>query len=175
MGYTTYFEGQFDLNKPLTEQQRNYLELFNQTRRMKRNESKLQQMIDNDDAGNTHTTVGLPVGVDGEYYVDAGGFMGQDDTDDIVNYNTSPDTQPSLWCQWTPNGDGTAIEWDGGEKFHNYIEWIEYIIGNFIEPWGLKLNGEVKWQGEDQTDLGIISITDNQVEVKEGKVTITYE
>jgi hypothetical protein len=70
-----------------------------------------------------------------------------------------------LWCQWTPNEDGSAIQWDGGEKFYNYIEWLQYLIENFISRWGYKLNGEVCWNGEDESDSGILSLKDNVLTV----------
>lgn len=79
--------------------------------------------------------------------------------------------KPGFYCQWVPNADGTAIEWDGGEKFYEYVEWIRYIITNFIEPWGLKLNGDVEWRGEDGDDMGLLSIKDNVLTVKQGRVT----
>jgi hypothetical protein len=41
----------------------------------------------------------------------------------IIDHNYPPENQPGLWCQWIPNEDGTAICWDGGEKFYNSIEW----------------------------------------------------
>jgi len=85
--------------------------------------------------------------------------------------NTEADKdKPGLYCQWVPNPDGDAIEWDGGEKFYNYIEWIEYLIKHFFEPWGVKLNGEVDWEGEESGDLGKIVIKDNVVQIKEGRV-----
>ena len=37
MGYTTDFDGKFDLDKPLTPEHRAYLEAFARTRRMQRN------------------------------------------------------------------------------------------------------------------------------------------
>ena len=36
------------------------------------------------------------------------------------------------------------------------MEWLQYIINNFIEPWGYVLNGEVNWQGERAEDIGTI-------------------
>jgi hypothetical protein len=69
-----------------------------------------------------------------------------------------------------PNEEGTAIEWDGGEKFYYYIEWITYLIDNFIGPWGYVLNGTVQWYGEDRDDIGMIIIKDNTVSVKTAKL-----
>lgn len=105
-------------------------------------------------------------GVEGEFYVDGKGSFGQDKEDNIINYNSPPRTQPGLWCQWTPNEDGTAIVWDEGEKFYNYVEWIQYLIEKFFSPKGYVLNGEVYWYGEDRDDEGTISIQNNIVEVK---------
>lgn len=70
---------------------------------------------------------------------------------------------PSHYCQWTPTADGTGIEWDGGEKFYDYTEWLAYIVEHFLRPWGYTLNGSVKWQGEDMDDRGVLIVEDNCV------------
>lgn len=77
---------------------------------------------------------------------------------------------PGFWCQWVPTDDGMGLEWDGNEKFYNYVEWLEHLIKKFFIPWGIKLNGEIEWEGEESGDLGKIIVTDNIVEVKEGRV-----
>ena len=41
-----------------------------------------------------------------------------------------PNGKPSIWLQWEiveQNGN-YRLEWDGGEKFSEYIKWLEYII-----------------------------------------------
>lgn len=82
---------------------------------------------------------------------------------------------PSFYCQWTPTEDGTALEWDGGEKFYGYVEWLQHLIKEFFEPWGIKLNGEIDWYGEENTDMGRIRVTDNDVKVFTGRVTFEEE
>jgi hypothetical protein len=166
MGYHTDFNGQFDLNKPLKPEHMAYLCAFNQSRRMKRNASVTEALSDpyRNDAN-------LPVGIDGGYFVgtagwDNGNTGGQSHTPDVLEYNYPPKGQPGLWCQWVPTGDGTAITWDEGEKFYDYVEWIEYLVSNFLKPWGYSLNGEVEWFGEDRNDMGRIVISDNIVEVQ---------
>lgn len=119
-----------------------------------------------------HAHVGLPLGTEGEYFVGGEGFMGQERDCSIVDYNCPPSTQPSLWCQWIPNEDGTQIEWDGNEKFYSYVEWLEYIIEHFLKPWGISLTGAMKWFGEDRDDIGVIIVDNNKVTVREG--TIVY-
>lgn len=150
MGYTTDFAGEFKLNRQLDTETANYLRKFAETRRMKR---KLP----------------LEYGVEGEFYVDGTGYAGQGHEDNVIDHNSPPSTQPGLWCQWIPNEDGTAIVWDGGEKFYDYVEWIEYIIKNFLAPKGYVLNGDVQWQGEDAGDVGVISIKDNVVRTKKAR------
>jgi hypothetical protein len=76
--------------------------------------------------------------------------------------------QPGYWCQWTPNAEGTVIAWDEGEKFYNYVEWLVYLIENFLKPWGRSLTGEVSWRGEEHEDFGRIVVRQNEVYIKEG-------
>jgi hypothetical protein len=110
-------------------------------------------------------------GVEGEFYFDGKGYCGQDDDPTVIDHNRPPETQPGLWCQWQLGEDGTTIVWDGGEKFYNYIEWIEYIIEKILKPRNYRLNGEVEWHGEEYDDIGKIVIKDNVVIVKHGKIT----
>jgi hypothetical protein len=51
------------------------------------------------------------------------------------------------------------------------VEWLDYLIENFLEPWGIKVNGEVEWQGEERDDRGLIVVKDNEVTTKRPKVT----
>lgn len=149
MGYTTdFFNESLKLNKQLSLDDKSFLDKLAATRRVKRNVEGY--------------------GVEGEFYVDGKGFMGQDNDSTVVDGNSPPSTQPSLWCQWKPTEDGWGLEWDQGEKFYNYVEWLEYII-NWLEPRGYVLNGSVDWVGEDSDDKGRIVVKDNIVKVLEGK------
>jgi len=150
MGYTTDFSGFFELNKQLGPKMKEFLTKFNETRRMKRNVSD-------------------KYGVEGEFFVEGTGSFGQDHTSDVVDYNEPPSTQPGLWCQWTPTQDGMGIEWDGGEKFYHYTEWLVYLITKILEPNGYVLNGVVQWRGEDVGDVGEIFVEDNKVFIQEWK------
>jgi hypothetical protein len=161
MGYHTDFNGEFDLDKPLSPEHKTYLEQFSYTRRVQRKQSVASKMEDP-----VRLAAGLPIGKEGAYFVGAKGHCGQDIDDSVKNYNTPPQGQPSLWCQWIPNTDGTAIQWDGGEKFYEYVDWIEYLINNFLKPWGYVLNGEVEWFGEDRHDRGLIVVDNNIVTTK---------
>lgn len=198
MGYTTDFNGQLSLSKPLTEEQFKYINDFNSSRRMKRDVNKLMELYKGKGGfpGKTvkKNTPNQIYGVDGAFFVNATN-MGQDRDESIIDYNIPPGQslmlkswdrrtrekiesgkcQPSLWCQWNVTGEGNeqVLEWDGGEKFYEYIDWVKYLITNFFKPWNVKLNGEITWVGEESTDLGKIVVKDNLVEVYNGNVTYT--
>lgn len=145
MGYTTEFEGQFALDKPLDEPTATFLRKLARTRRVAR---KLPEKY----------------GVEGEFFVDSG-YDTIGPPDDILDYNKPPRTQPGLWCQWIPTKDGAAIEWDGHEKFYDYVPWLEYIIDKILLPRGYVLNGNVDWRGQSWEDTGTISVRENCVSV----------
>jgi hypothetical protein len=202
MGYTTDFSGSFEFDRPLTTQEKNYITRFSETRRMKRDVQKLYE-IHKGKHGLPMTTTITPemeehikylesvgymvsltptrdnrtpeeiYGVDGGFFVGAKGHGGQDHDGTIIEYNTPPNGQPGLWCQWTVDKSGTKLKWDGGEKFYSYVEWLQFLIDNFFSKWGVILNGEVEWQGEDAKDIGKIVVTNNEVKVLNAK--IVYE
>lgn len=170
MGYSTDFNGRFEFDRPPSEEHVAYLRKFAETRRMRRNAAFTAQRPDP-----IRKAVGLPVGVDGGYFVGGGGFAGQERSSDVTEYNGSPQGQPGLWCKWAVSEDGKAIEWDGAEKFYYYADWLDYIIGHFIEPWGYKLTGEVHWQGEDRDDNGTLLVIENKLTVLDGNQSSLYD
>lgn len=165
IGYHTDFNGYVIVTPPLNEHEVSYLTDFANTRRMDRES--------------------------GPYFVKAGGFMGQENTPDVRDYNQPPPGQPGLWCQWVPvivNDGETIIEWDGGEKFYNAAEWMTYIIDHFLREGARAegsdaderlehftfdhvVNGVIHAQGEDSDDMWKLVVTDNEVEVQYGHVT----
>jgi hypothetical protein len=151
MGYTTEFRGSFIPNKVFTQEQTEYLNKFSDTRRMKRDTSKLILLEPNLKNGFNGT-----YGIDGEFYIG-------DDNKGLIDHNLQPSTQPSLWCQWIMK-DG-ELQWDNGEKFYFYVEWLQYIIDNFLTVWDIKLNGNVEYWGERNDDFGTIYVRDNIIEV----------
>ncbi len=80
-------------------------------------------------------------------------------------------TGPGAWCQWVPTEDGKGLEWDGNEKFYEYVDWLKHLIKEVIKPRGFVLSGEVTWTGEEHGDFGKIVVKDNEVEVYGGEVT----
>jgi len=149
MGYSTYFNGRFVLNKPLDEELYNYLIQFSTTRHIKRD---------------------LPpkYGVEGEFYIDKrkGFNLRDEDSITIIDHNHYPSTQPGFYCCWEPSDDRCGIEWNQKEKFYTYIEWLEYIIKNFLAPKNYILNGTVEYEGEKRfKDRGRIIVIHNEVSV----------
>jgi len=177
MGYTTDFTGHFTTDAPMKQEHARYLRAFNRTRRMRRDAeiaSKLPDPI--------RLAVGLPIGNQGEYFVNGAGFMGQDRDESVLDTNAPPRSQPGLWCQWAPCTEfGDLIEegmydqaqgltWDQGEKFYYYTDWLHYLVKHFIKPWGYVLNGEVEWAGEDYDDRGKIQVNNNEITTFKGRL-----
>lgn len=155
MGYTTEFDGSVSIEPPLNEQEIAFLKVFSGTRRMNRKK--------------------------GPYYAVDDGDYGQNREDDIINYNRPPPGQPGLCCQWIPTEDGSEIEWDGGEKFYNSVEWMCYIIDHFLAPNAKAkdilpflqanhtVNGEIEAQGEESDDRWKLIVKNNKVTTKRGR------
>jgi len=155
MGYNTQFEGEFTVTPALKDEHREYLERFADTCHVRRDEQRDGKIYDP-----ARKAAGLPFGPQGAY------FVGRDRSHrlGIGIDERPPQGQPGYWCQWTPTEDGEGIAWNGGEKFHDYVEWINYLIEQFLKPWGYTLDGNVLWRGEDFHDEGLISVRANKVE-----------
>lgn len=78
-------------------------------------------------------------------------------------YTDTPDTIPNSYLQWEPNEEGTEIVWNGGEKFYDYIHWLRWLAKHYLTPKGLMLNGEVRFQGEELEDTGILRAVDSKI------------
>jgi hypothetical protein len=149
MGYHTEFSGHVDVVPPLSAEEIAYLQVFAGTRRMARKS--------------------------GPYYAVDDGNFGQSNREDVIDYNRPPAGQPGLWCQWVPSEDGTRIEWDGGEKFYDSAEWMEYLIEHFLKDGcaaigkvpgiigGHTLNGRILAQGEEVRDRWELVVENNKV------------
>jgi len=200
MGYTTDFEGSLRIYPVLNEKQRDYINLLCETRRMKRDVNKLMELYQGKH-GNPFATEETPeaiYGNDGEYFAMDDNRHGQTDDASVIDFNTPPGQapydrttnfnniwdknetlinegkcQPGLWCKWRIDHNGNYLSWDGGEKFYNYVEWLKYLINHFFSKWGVLLNGEITWEGEESDDIGKIVVIDNVVTIKNG--TIVYE
>jgi hypothetical protein len=169
MGYSTEFEGSVEIVPPLNGHEIAYLRKFAETRRMLRDL--------------------------GPYFVDGSGLRGQGDDVDIRDHNANPPEQAGLWCNWEPAEDGTAIEWNGAEKFYNAEDWMTYLISTFLEPGATvqgemaspvpgrhyppafehftfdhAVNGTIDAQGDDPDDRWRLIVTDNIVTTQEARI-----
>lgn len=163
MGYSTWFGGSLKFNKEVSDELRDYINRFSSTRRMPRDNEKIMEIYPNWE----ELCFFGDLGVNGEYFAPESKSYGQEYDDSIIDYNGyKRSVQPGLWCQWII--EGNELVWDEGEKFYNYIEWLKYLIENFFEPLGYKLNGTITWDGEDSDDFGVINVTDNVVDIQYG-------
>jgi hypothetical protein len=147
MGYTTTFQGVFRLNRPLERVHYDYLKAFSGIRHIERTH-QIKTLPDP-----VREAAGIDAGPQGIYYVggDESSFLAK-------NCNALPDAQSHLsyYCDWEPTEDGTGIKWNGAEKFYCYVEWLEYLMVNFLHPWGYTLTGVVSFCGEDPRDRGTL-------------------
>lgn len=87
-----------------------------------------------------------------------------------AKYTDTPETIPDSYLQWVPNKDGTEIVWNGGEKFYDYIHWLRWLIKHYLKPRDIVLNGEIKWQGEEVGDVGLLIAENNKITSKKVKL-----
>jgi len=85
--------------------------------------------------------------------------------EDLADSRHDDNVAPSVWCQWVVGADRQSIKWDGGEKFYGYIGWIRYINHYYLLPKGVKLNGDVAFQGEFLKDCGRIVASEGRIKV----------
>lgn len=149
-----HFSGQFNISPPLRESHLSYLYHFTRMRRIKRDASITASLKDP-----VRTSVGLPVGIEGEFYAGDSVFY---QAGGILDPNLPPKTQPGLWCDWVPNENGTALLWDGDETFYHHEAWLKYLIANFFTPWGYSLTGNVQWVSIP-FDSGTLSVVENNI------------
>lgn len=174
MGYSTDFSGGCDITPALSPEHVAYLQAFNRSRRVKRDPALCRAILRESEAGAGCLLINgtdLPVENEGEYFIGLG-TLGQIQEFSIIDYNTPPSTQPGLWCGWTVTSDGTALIWDGSEKFYDYVEWLQYVIEHFMKRWGYTLNGMIDWHGEDSDDRGTIYVKDNRVEAIDAEIHV---
>lgn len=175
MGYQTDFDGGVVIRPQMKPEHMAYINAFAGTRRSARNPALTARREDP-----VRIAAGLPIGEEGGYFVGENGFMGQGNDGDLLpGIERPPIGQPGHWCQWVvrpaePDENAptasTILEWDGGEKFYEYVEWMEYLIEHFFSRWGYTLNGEISWQGEEPGDIGLIIVDDSKVTQKMGRI-----
>ena len=170
MGYHTDFHGEFTIDKPVDEETYKLLDGLNKTRRMRRSVTKLARRLKI-----TPAKCKKLYGTDCEFWVGDAKDCGQDQTEDIREYNKPPANQPGLWNHWAIDEDKQTILWDEGEKFYEYMDWIRYLIDTILKPRGYTVNGIVFWNGEETEDMGEIHVEDNEVIIKYATIFMLSE
>ncbi|GAQ88063.1 hypothetical protein KFL_003970100 [Klebsormidium nitens] len=171
--------------KKLTPQQFQYLMLFCNIPRFKRNVELLKSHSDP-----LREAVGLPLGEEGEYFVSSQEYEGLSEElkEAVRNFSNklngvrwyngagisveceTPAGVPDLyWCHWRPSTTYRGIKWIGyfGKSitFFHATEWMQWISKNILQKWGLRLEGEIWYQGENR------SLTGRFVATTTGKIT----
>lgn len=71
-------------------------------------------------------------------------------------------------CDWQLSEGRLSIE---GESRDEQDQWLRILILKFFQPNGYVLSGEVKWEGEQAGDSGVIHVDDNRVESLSDTIT----
>lgn len=196
MGYTTEFKGRFEFDHKLSKAEADYINLFSRTRHMLRDPEKIKGIFKNWETENSFLG---DLGPDAIYFVKDNFEEEKEITEaldpskklrfyqlysdprmPIKDYNDTPDRIPGLWCQWIVSDDHKHLEWDQGEKFYCYIDWLAFLIEHFFNKMDVKLNGTVLWEGEDRSDNGYIELKDSKIKIytttisSSGPRSITY-
>lgn len=85
--------------------------------------------------------------------------------------------QPQEWCNWeltNDNPDCTTIRWDGGEKFYEYTEWLDYLVAAIRHDFpGSTFDGEIEYRGEEWDDVGTLVVSDDgMVSDRQGSLAV---
>lgn len=77
---------------------------------------------------------------------------------------------PGVWCDLSFSADGTKFGWNGSEKTYVLDAWVQYLIRDYLQPWGVVANGELFAQGEEAGDVWKLVVKDNVVTRQAGRV-----
>lgn len=147
MGTTTFFKGDFKLNKKLDASTQAFINKLARSERLARHINPYKY------------------GLQGEFYVANEVFSEYVGEGEVIGQHP-PATQAGLWCQWVVNEEGTAIQWDNGEKFYNSAYWISYILHRILIPRGYTLEGIVNAESPDERYH--IIIAGGKIKVEQG-------
>ena len=165
MGYNTTFKGSMEFYPPLSREETEYLNGFAKTRRV---------AMPGDPAGLLpRRQQRTPVGTGGAFMIDS----------DVEGSLGEAAGAPGCWCQWKASDDGKRLEWDGGEKFYNYVEWLSYLNCAFFsqDAWAKRLHpeelsflgphmlqGRIEAYGEEWDDVTALEAEGGKLFVREG-------
>jgi len=77
------------------------------------------------------------------------------------------------YCQWEPTPKGNALRWDGGEKFYDYTQWLQWLIDTKFKPWGITVSGSVRYIGDYHDEIGTLTVVDGVVQNVPWTVSLT--
>ena len=87
-----------------------------------------------------------------------------------------PNGEPGYYCHWVSTFDGTALVWNGREKFYDASTWMRLLIAKFLGPGSTAgpgsmlhnhvLNGSISAIGQDGAEW-TIDVVENVVTASE--------
>ena len=159
MGYDTYFNGEFELDKLLSDDQREFLDMWLNGDHVARDPALLKKADcskRNLECLNLLDRLGMELGEECVNYV------GQFNDGTTLSHDVA--ALPGRHCVWEISRRGATISSERGTN-EDYVAWLRYIIEHFLIPWGYVLNGECYWDGDQNDDKGEIEIENNVIKV----------
>ena len=88
---------------------------------------------------------------------------GEGQFENIVLFPKNRIPKDTCYNPWRAEGNTLMMHPDAWEWNHNYEydKWLRAIIKYLLIPNGYVLNGEVKFQGEDPNDYGVLTVKNN--------------
>jgi hypothetical protein len=124
-------------------------------------------------------SVGLPIGLEGAYYVGSEIHSTETDNPALLRHNDPPDGQPGLWCSWQPSGNGESYVWVSSQNY-TYNDWLKYLIAHFFKPWHYTLSGKLECNdyfskyvspnGDEENEIEIPYVEKSELIVKDNTV-----
>jgi hypothetical protein len=157
--YTIQFESNLTLDRPFLPEHFAYLDRFVQTRRVTCSVEHLQNVPDL-----LREAADLPLGPEGAYFVGIDFDKEHIRKPIVLAINKPPQGQPSLWCSWRLDPDGVTLRYVATSNLYLCYTWLQYLLDHFLKPWNYQLNGEIRWQGDNEADRGQIIVRANTIE-----------
>tara|TARA_R100001463_G_scaffold15141_7_gene39623 strand:- start:12571 stop:13122 length:552 start_codon:yes stop_codon:yes gene_type:complete len=92
------------------------------------------------------------------------------------DYRGGLEKAPSIYNKWeiiddVEHGitDIHCLAWNGGQKFYQYVNWLKFIVSDFLQPKGIYLKGKIRFSGEDVEDAGVITAHLQTIRVRNGE------
>lgn len=98
-------------------------------------------------------------------------FLGEDSSEFPELTKGAPDG----YCQWMLvhdyDGHANVLKWDGGEKFYDSFEWMQFIVRVVLADY--TCDGVIEAQGEEMSDRWLLVVENSKITRYQGIKAVT--